>query len=530
MGVRIQELPETTGINKEDVLIVEDGQGTKKGTVQQLDEALGVSQLKEDLVNSIDLYELDDLCTISGYINKSDGRSIEHDYYKHSDYIDIRENVITSIKLHGNNNIATIAYYDSVKKFISSESGTLIETFTIPTLAKYVIITSVYPYSKDDYISVVRNTLKTVNSKLDEYGTLDYTSFPLSNGYYDANGRIVPHDYIKYTSLINLKLFPIKEINLYGRTSNVSTVVYFDFQKKYISNEMHGTLTQLTIPENAEYYAFSIEGKYNILTFENLTKNVALFVDDNVQKKVDIPLGTILTDGGFTKIFRTIGVVGDSLSSGEMAYGDATDESTTKYVDMYEYSWIQYMARYCGSTAHNFSRGGLSTRTFFSDSSYTKMMDSAYKCQAYFIALGHNDYNQGVPIGSSADIHIDNPDANADTYYGNYAKIISKIKTVSPKAKIFCIGMKHKGFKQYNDVIEYMQTIFDNVYFLNMNKYNSNYESWEDTQGHGNAMGYLNYSYQISSYVDWIIKNNRDDFKYVQFINTDKEQYIPNNS
>lgn len=49
MGVRIQELPETTGINKEDVLIVEDGQGTKKGTVQQLDEALGVSQLKKDL-------------------------------------------------------------------------------------------------------------------------------------------------------------------------------------------------------------------------------------------------------------------------------------------------------------------------------------------------------------------------------------------------------------------------------------------------------------------------------------------------
>lgn len=51
MGVRIQELPETTGINKEDVLIVEDGQGTKKGTVKQLDETLGVSQLKEDLFN-----------------------------------------------------------------------------------------------------------------------------------------------------------------------------------------------------------------------------------------------------------------------------------------------------------------------------------------------------------------------------------------------------------------------------------------------------------------------------------------------
>lgn len=48
MGVRIQELPETTGINKEDVFIVEDGQGTKKGTVQQLDDSLGVSMLRKE--------------------------------------------------------------------------------------------------------------------------------------------------------------------------------------------------------------------------------------------------------------------------------------------------------------------------------------------------------------------------------------------------------------------------------------------------------------------------------------------------
>lgn len=48
MGVRIQELPETTGINKDDLLIVEDGQGTKKGTVQQLDDSLGVSMLRKE--------------------------------------------------------------------------------------------------------------------------------------------------------------------------------------------------------------------------------------------------------------------------------------------------------------------------------------------------------------------------------------------------------------------------------------------------------------------------------------------------
>lgn len=75
MGVRIQELPETTGIKKEDVLIVEDGQGTKKGTVKQLDEALGVSQLKEDLaeLNTIrkKIKSIDGYISVDGTIKQS---------------------------------------------------------------------------------------------------------------------------------------------------------------------------------------------------------------------------------------------------------------------------------------------------------------------------------------------------------------------------------------------------------------------------------------------------------------------------
>lgn len=63
MGVRIQELPATSGIKKEDVLIVEDGQGTKKGTVQQLDETLGVSQLKEELAKKVTQIEGKQLST-----------------------------------------------------------------------------------------------------------------------------------------------------------------------------------------------------------------------------------------------------------------------------------------------------------------------------------------------------------------------------------------------------------------------------------------------------------------------------------
>ena len=48
MGVRIAELPSSEGISKTDLIIVQDNEATKQGTVQQLDDSLGVSKLKEE--------------------------------------------------------------------------------------------------------------------------------------------------------------------------------------------------------------------------------------------------------------------------------------------------------------------------------------------------------------------------------------------------------------------------------------------------------------------------------------------------
>lgn len=236
------------------------------------------------------------------------------------------------------------------------------------------------------------------------------------------------------------------------------------------------------------------------------------------------PLGKIIEGGGgYCTIFRTIGVVGDSLSSGYMTYNNNSG------VNMYDYSWIQYIARECGSTAYNFSQGGLSTRTFLSDTGGKLTLMRETPCQAYFIALGHNDYNQGVEIGTSADIDLEDYNNNADTVYGNYATIISIIKEVSPKAKIFVICTKKKTLNTWglNAPVKYMAEIFDNVYVLDFWTYaQENIPSWHDTEGHGNTMGYLWYAREIMTYVDWIIRNNHDDFKYVQFINTEYEEYM----
>lgn len=48
MGVRIAELPSSQGISKTDLIIIQDNEATKQGTIQQLDDSLGVSRLREE--------------------------------------------------------------------------------------------------------------------------------------------------------------------------------------------------------------------------------------------------------------------------------------------------------------------------------------------------------------------------------------------------------------------------------------------------------------------------------------------------
>lgn len=48
MGVRIAELPSSEGISKTDLIIVQDNEATKQGTIKQLDDSLGVSRLIEE--------------------------------------------------------------------------------------------------------------------------------------------------------------------------------------------------------------------------------------------------------------------------------------------------------------------------------------------------------------------------------------------------------------------------------------------------------------------------------------------------
>ena len=240
------------------------------------------------------------------------------------------------------------------------------------------------------------------------------------------------------------------------------------------------------------------------------------------------PLDRIVYDGGYARIFRTIGCIGDSLSSGEHESRDS--DGNAGYHDFYEYSWGQYIARNAGINVYNFSRGGMSAKWFMeSFGEACGVWTEEKKCQAYILALGVNDmYTKQVELGKISDIDIENPENNKPTFAGYYGQIIQKLKVKQPDAKIFLVTLPNgvpdlKG-DEHAELLEEMAKLFSNTYVINLRKYSPVYDGEFKKKffvgGHMNAAGYILTAQMITSYIDYIVRHNFEDFSQVGFIGT----------
>ena len=245
------------------------------------------------------------------------------------------------------------------------------------------------------------------------------------------------------------------------------------------------------------------------------------------------PLDVIKPDGGMTAIFRTIGCIGDSLSSGE--FESTQDNGEKGYHDMYEYSWGQYMARTTGAKVYNFSRGGMTAveycRSFAASRDF---WNPEYAAQAYIIAMGANEILFGRNkkyIGTTADIDLENPDNNKDTLAGWYGKMIQKYKEISPKSRFFIMSLPRESSddelcselkEMFAKLLYEIADMFEFTYVLDFYKYAPVYDDkFKDNfflGGHMNAAGYWLTSQMVMSYIDYIIRNNPDDFTQIGFI------------
>ena len=256
-------------------------------------------------------------------------------------------------------------------------------------------------------------------------------------------------------------------------------------------------------------------------------------IQEFIAKENEKPLDRIVSDGGFTSIFRTIACIGDSLASGE--FESIKADGSHGWHDMYEYSWGQYIGRMCGSKVYNLSRGGMTAKVYcesFADSN--GFWNPKYASQCYIIALGVNDIlNVKQELGSVKDVDFSDYKNNKENFAGYYAQIIQRLKQIQPRAKFFLMTMAKDGEndsrleeKQAHSALLYdFADKFDNTYVIDLLKYAPTYdEKFKENFylcGHMNPMGYDLTAKMVASYIDYIIRHNPQDFKEVGFIGTD---------
>ncbi len=239
--------------------------------------------------------------------------------------------------------------------------------------------------------------------------------------------------------------------------------------------------------------------------------------------KTEQPLDRLVEGYSRTSVFRTIGFIGDSLSSGEF---ETRTGGNAHYFDLYEYSWGQYIARKNGLTAYNFSRGGMTAKEYLDSFAEEQGFRDVNKaCQAYVIALGVNDlFNRGMALGS-----IEDADTKRDTFARYYAEIIRLYKGIQPDAAFFLVTIPKSDDPVTNaiipalaDLLYDMAAYFDNCYVIDLYKYGPVYDARFREEfylhGHMNPSGYILTAQMVDSYIDYIVRHNPDKFRTAGFI------------
>lgn len=317
----------------------------------------------------------------------------------------------------------------------------------------------------------------------------------------------------------------LEQLQTYFTNNNydINTMDHFNIyiRANTVSNDFDCTVTELKFNN-----ILAVQAVKDAL--EALSNEVdTAFVDhDTVAQPTEQPLEVIKRDGGLFSIFHKVGYIGDSLSSGEHEY--TKDDGSTGFIDLFDYSYGQVIARATGTTALNFSSGGRTAATWLTGFATQAFDTPANICQAYVIYLGTNDMDPNKnPYGMgnvTTDVDVNNYNNNGLTFAGRYATIIQRIKAVQPKAKIFCCTVPKSpsatGQRATNPIISAIVDLFDDVYLLDLFTYAETITNDLRVGFHLSSAGYTVFAWQVMSYIDFLIRKYPSEFKEVAFIGT----------
>lgn len=466
-----------------------------------------VNSLKEDLVN-LDLAD--------GFIQKNfeenkgtfisdNGQYVKNDgttTFAYSSPIPVSTGDIVKFTATGYlNYVAMISFTDDkgnilkVHKICQDSNE---HTYTLNVYTDGYIAVS-FDFTKKHMLFINDNKINKLSNKIDNLNNLSNLRYPeytlTFNKYIQAGSVILESQGSCYSTPILLKANETIVLNACGYLDNVAMISTCDIDGNNINMVVRSSGNEL------KEYSYSTDvDTYVIISYLYTSENSAKIIKEVNEEELEYVN---------LSLFNKFGVIGDSYASGELWY----DENYTQHKDDYPISWGQILARTLGTNCTNYSSGGLTTRSWLTAEKGLPLLNSSEPEDIYYLALGINDW---YAIGESYLGTESDMESKADTFYGNYAKIIEAIRNHSPNAKLIMFTMADTGTLQqkFNNAIINIAKHYGLPYIVQANdEYFKSHIYLDMTNGHPRATGYAGMANAFERLIKKCILKYYDYFK-----------------
>lgn len=496
-----------------------------------------ISELKSDLS---DLQDISVGNLIDGGFVTSNGDIGINQYYSYTDFIKIYP--AKKIKLNmcfESNSSVGIAFYTKptdYKDFVSfvkndGEIGNA-QVVDVPIGAKYVRITHKNSVAQEQYLKLVdlfeiaenadealniAKSLHSVDSIYRKvYEDVDLIK-SLVNGYVKDDGTFSTNDSLRRTDYIdvsNLSKVYFKGImywQYYAFYREDKT--FLGGKDQYGVWDYSDSICSIDVPTDAKYLIVSFSSAADAESgwgSARDTEPTGKVIYSSLEEYRDYsfsPTNPCDYTGDEICTFNKILCIGDSITQGVFNHNES---GSVEYATIGKYSYPTYLGKITDVEVVNWGIGGDTSVDWWNEKQNEDF--SGYDC--CIINLGINDALKGTSIEDSRTA---------------FTNILNAVKSANKNIKVFfatIVPAYAKGDSTYDNINTLIKEFAtnENCYLVDLTEYSHCVKGGAYKNGHLTALGYHRLAHDYKAYISFIMNQNPESFKWVQFIGTDMKQ------
>ena len=496
-----------------------------------------ISELKSDLS---DLQDIPVGNLIDGGFVATNGDIGINQYYSYTDFIKIypAKKIKLNMCFESNNSIGIAFYtkptdYNDFVSFVKNdgEIGNA-QVVNVPSGAKYVRITHKNSVAQEQYLKLVdlfeiaenadealniAKSLRSVDSIYRKvYEDIDLIK-SLVNGYVKDDGTFSTNDSWRRTDYIDVS--NLSKVYFKG-------IVYWQYYAFYREDktflggkDQYGAwdysdgICSIDVPTGAKYLIVSFssaadaESGWGSVSGTEPTGKTLYSSLEEYRDYSFSPTNPCDYNGDEICTFNKILCIGDSITQGVFNHNES---GSVEYATIGKYSYPTYLGKMTGVEVVNWGIGGDTSVDWWNKKQNEDF--SGYDC--CIINLGINDVQKGTSIEDSRTA---------------FTNILNAVKSANNNIKVFfatIVPAYAKGDSAYdgiNTLIKEFATN-ENCYLVDLTEYSHCVKGGAYENGHLTALGYHRLAHDYKAYISFIMNQNPESFKWVQFIGTDMKQ------